>query len=225
MLAMTNQKLLRAGLAALLFSLSVIGVQAQDVAPTATQSISPEKKALIRELLELTSSKKTIDALFKAQAEQMDKELPEITWRAVSGMSELKSLTPEQREEIRLKVNSSALRAGRRMYELIQEKIDFSKLIEDVFLPLHDKYFTEGELRDLVAFYTSPTGKKVIDVMPNLITTAMQQTVDKIMPQVMELVTQIQNEETEQMEKEIRATVKANPTKPAPPNPRRRRRH
>lgn len=223
--AMTNKRLLRACLAALLFSLSVIGVRAQDLPTTATPSISPEKQALIRELLELTSSKKTIDALFKAQAEQMDKELPETTWQAVSGMSELKSLTPEQREEIRLKVNSSARRSGRRMYELIQEKIDFSKLIEDIFVPLHDKYFTEGELRDLVAFYRSPTGKKVIEVMPNLITTAMQQTIDAIMPKVMEIVTQIQNEETEQMEKEIRATVKANPSKPATPIPRKRRRH
>lgn len=220
-----NKKLLRACLAALLFSVLVIGVQAQDLTPTATPSISPEKQALIRELLELTSSKKTIDAMFKAQADQMDKDEPETTWLAVSGMKELKSLTPEEREEIRLKVIASSSHSGRRMYELIQEKIDFGKLIEGIFLPLHDKYFTESELRDLVAFYKSPTGAKVIEVMPNLITTAMKQTVDAIMPKVMEIVTQVQEEETERAENEIQAAVKTQPSKPAIPTPRKRRRH
>ena len=226
MLVMINKGLRRCSLAALLFSLCAIGVQGQvpGSSPT-TSNISPEKRTLIRELLELTSSKKTIDAMFKAQADQMDKDLPDTAWRVVSEMKELKSLTPEQREELRLKVISSSRRSGRRMYELFQEKIDFSKLIEDIFLPLHDKYFTESELRDLVAFYKSPTGKKVIEVMPNLTASAIKQTVDAIMPRVTEIVTQIQDEETEQMEKEVRATVDAKPAKRSARTPKKRGRH
>jgi hypothetical protein len=225
MRVMTNKGLLRTSLVALLFSFFAIGVQGQSPQASPASSISPEKQALIKELLELTSSKKTIDALFKAQADQMDKDLPEIAWQAASGMKELKSLTPEAREELRLKVIATSARSGRRMYELLQEKIDFSKLVEDIFLPLHDKYFTEAELRDLVAFYKSSTGKKTIEVMPNLLTSAVKQTSDALMPRVMEIVRQIEDEETERMEKEVQENVKTNPTKPAPKTLPKRRRH
>lgn len=223
---MTYQNLLRAGLACLLLSVSIISVRAQDPPTSPTQIISPEKQALIKELLELASSKKTIDAMLKAQAEQMDKQLPDISWQAVADMKELKSLTPEQREELRLKVVSNSLRSGRRVYELIQEKIDFNKLIEDVSLPLYDKYLTESELRDLVVFYKSPTGKKVIEVMPNLVAESMTRTAEVILPRFTEIMRQIQQEETQRMEKEIRADVKnkQKSTKPASRTPRKRRR-
>lgn len=221
-----KNKLLPACLAGLLLAFSIVDVHAQEPTTSAAQSISSEKRALVRELLDLTSSKKTIDAIFKAQAEQMDKELPEMTWQTVAGMKELKSLTPAQREELRLKVMSGSLSLGRRMYELIQEKIDFSQLIEDVFLPLHDKYFTETELRDLVAFYKSPTGKKVIDVMPELLTTAMKQTVDTMLPKLTPIVAQLQEEEILRIQKEIQATVKTKEktAKPARRTPQKRAR-
>jgi hypothetical protein len=223
---MTYQNLLRAGLACLLLSFSINSVRAQDPPTSPTQIISPEKQALIKELLELASSKKTIDAMLKAQAEQMDKQLPDISWQAVADMKELKSLTPEQREELRLKVVSNSLRSGRRVYELIQEKIDFNKLIEDVSLPLYDKYLTESELRDLVVFYKSPTGKKVIEVMPNLVAESMTRTAEVILPRFTEIMRQIQQEETQRMEKEIRADVKnkQKSAKPASRTPRKRRR-
>jgi hypothetical protein len=164
--------------------------------------------------------------MLKAQAEQMDKQLPDIIWQAVADMKELKSLTPEQREELRLKVVSNSLRSGRRVYELIQEKIDFNKLIEDVSLPLYDKYLTESELRDLVVFYKSPTGKKVIEVMPNLVAESMTRTAEVVLPRFTEIMRQIQQEETQRMEKEIRADVKnkQKSAKPASRTPRKRRR-
>lgn len=165
---MKNKILLHACLVAVLLSLFVAGVHGQESSPSPTQTISREKQALIQELLELTSPKKTVDAMLQAQADQMEKQLPAIVWQAVSGMKELQNLTPKQREEIRLQVVSTSLRSGRRMYELLLQKIDFNKLIGDISLPLYDKYFTEAELRDLVTFQKSATGKKVVEVMPNL---------------------------------------------------------
>jgi hypothetical protein len=53
---------------------------AQDPASQPTQNISPVKLALIKELLELANSKKTMDAIMKAQAEQMDKQMPDMVW-------------------------------------------------------------------------------------------------------------------------------------------------
>ena len=224
---MITSQLLRAAIGALLFSFSVVGVLAQSPSTSPTPDVSLEKQILIKELLELTTPQATVDAMLKAQAEQMEKDLPDMIWQAVSGMKELQSLTPEQREDVRLKVVSSSLRSGRRMYELIIEKIDFNKVLEEISVPLYDKYFTEIELRDLVAFYKSPTGKKVIEVMPNLMAESMARATDIIVPKVSELMSQIQAEETQVVTKEIQATVKTKekPAKPARRTPQRRPRH
>ena len=220
---MINKKPLLASLAAVLLSFAAPGVCAQEASPSPTQSISSEKQQLIKELVELTSPQKTVDAMLKAQADQMEKQLPDIIWQAVSGMKELQALTPKQREEVRLQVVSTSLRSGRRMYELLLAKIDFNKLIGDISLPLYDKYFTEDELRDLVVFQKSPTGKKVIEIMPNLMVESMTRAAEVIMPKISELLSQIQAEETELATKEIQETVKAKqkPTKPAVRTPQK----
>jgi hypothetical protein len=194
---------------------TVIGVKAQDAPANVNQNVSPEKVALIKELIEVSHAKQTVEAMLKAQSEQMEERFPEIIWEGVSGMEELKTLTPAQKEELRLRVFSNSARTGRRMYELLMQKIDFDKLLEDISVPLYDKYFTEAELRDLVSFHQSPTGKKVIEVMPNLVVESMTRTADIIAPRIGEMMKQLQQEETQLMTKEIQTAVKAKqkPTK------------
>jgi len=199
----------------------VIEIKAQDAPANVNQNITPEKLALIKELIDVSHSKQTVEAMLKAQSEEMDKRLPEIIWQGVSGLKELKTLTAAQKEQLRLKVLSNSGRTGRRMYDLLLEKINFNKLIDDISVPLYDKYFTETELGDLVAFHKSPTGKKVIEVMPNLVAESMTRTSDIIMPQIGAMMTQLQEEETQLMTKEIQTALKA--TKPAPKTTRRRR--
>jgi hypothetical protein len=211
---------------ALMCSLFVFEVKAQDPPNTPAQTISPEKLRLIREMLEIASSKKTIDAMLKAQAEEMEKRMPEIIWQSVSNMKELESLTPEEREKMRSQLASSSVIAGRRMYALLMERIDFNKLIEDISVPLHDKYFTESELRDLLAFYKSPTGMRVIEVMPNLLAESIAQATDIITPKVADIMREIWEKETELAKKQIQATVKTKESTVKPlRTPRRRSRN
>jgi hypothetical protein len=193
---------------ALMCSLFVFDVKAQDPPATPAQAVSPEKLRLIRELLELSSSKKTIDAMLKAQSEELEKQMPEIIWQAVSNMEELKTLTPEELKEMKSRVLSNAIRGSRRMYALIIERIDFNKLIEDISVPVHDKYFTESELKDLIAFYKSPTGIKVIEVMPNLFAESMTRATEIMMPKITDIIRQLQKEETELAAKQIQEAVK-----------------
>lgn len=201
---------------ALMCSLFVFNVKAQEPPTTPAQAISPEKLRLIRELLEIASSKKTIDAMLKAQSEELEKQMPEIIWRSVSDMKEMESFTPEEREEMKSRVISKSIRASRRMHALIMERIDFNKLVEDISVPIYDKYFTESELKDLIAFYKSPTGTKVIEVMPNLFAESITRATEIMMPKITDIIRQLQKEETELAAKEIQAAVKTkeNPAKP-----------
>ncbi len=134
---MQKTKLL-AGLLAV--CLSSGAVQAQQTTSAAGDKILPEKVALIKQLLELTSPRKTIDAMLKAQADEMEKRLPEMTWQSVATMSEFKSLTPAEREQLHDQVMAGARDLNRRIFEMINQKIDFGKAIEDLSLPLYDKF-------------------------------------------------------------------------------------
>jgi hypothetical protein len=140
----------------------------------------------------------------------------------VENMKELKALTAAQREEIRAQVTASTLRAGRRTYDLIMEKIDFNKVVEDISVPLYDKYFSESELSDLVVFYKSATGKKILEVMPNLVSESMTRASVVIMPKVSEVITELQAEETERIEKEIKAKTNEISKRPVKKPVRRR---
>ncbi len=164
---------------------------------------SAEKVALIKQILELTSSKKTIDAMLKARTDEMERQLPEITWQSVAEMNELKSLTAAQREQLHNQVIASMHDLSERIYDRIKQRIDFNKVIEDISIPLYNKYFTEAELKDLLTFYQSPTGKKVVEVLPELTTEAMNQTAQVLAPQLLELVSQIEREESERMKKQV----------------------
>lgn len=197
-------------------------VNAQDPATQPSQSISPVKLVLIKELLELANSKKTMDAMMKAQAEQMDKQMPDMVWQMVENMKELKALTAAQREEVRAQVTASTLQAGRRTYDLIMEKIDFNKVVEEISVPLYDKYFSESEVSDLVVFYKSATGKKILEIMPNLVSESMTRASVVIMPKVSEVITQLQAEETERIEKEIKAKTNEISKRPVKKPVRRR---
>ena len=53
-------------------------------------------------------------------------------------------------------------------------KIDFAGLMTEAYVRIYSKYFTEAELQDLAVFYATPTGKKSIDVLPQLFREGME---------------------------------------------------
>jgi hypothetical protein len=197
--------------------------RAQESASTSGQNISPAKQALIKELLELANSQKTVDAIIKAQSDQMEKQLPEIVWQSVSGMKELKALSPAEREELHREVLASASEIGRKTYDLLLAKIDFGKTIEEISLGLYDKYFSEEELRDLVAFNKSATGRKVVEKMPQLYSESMARASDIIGPKILEVIRELQDQQTAALTTQIQAKVKAKPAKTPITTPSKRR--
>ena len=74
-------------------------------------------------------------------------------------------------------------------------KINFAQLLHDAQIRIYAKYFTEKELTDIAAFYQSPTGKKMIDVMPQLMADGMKAGVDNLSPKFQEAITRALNEQ------------------------------
>lgn len=58
------------------------------------------------------------------------------------------------------------------------------RMINEDMVALYDKYFTQSEINDYIAFYKSPSGQKMINIMPDIqkeITVIMMQ---KYMPEI-----------------------------------------
>lgn len=75
------------------------------------------------------------------------------------------------------------------------KKIKFDELLHDAQVRLYARYFTESELQDLATFYDSPTGKKTIEVMPQLMADAMKLGVDTITPKIQEVIADVRKEQ------------------------------
>jgi hypothetical protein len=130
--------------------------------------ITESKRELIRELLTIVG--------IVGMAEQM---------RDQQSMVELMQMQPSYHETMEFatseqpdldEVDRQLLLArlddfdafAERFQALFIERINFSTIIETVYPPLYDKYFSEEELRQVVTFYRTPVGRKSIEVMPAL---------------------------------------------------------
>ncbi|KUY17477.1 hypothetical protein BAZ12_00980 [Elizabethkingia miricola] len=58
--------------------------------------------------------------------------------------------------------------------EVKKEATDSINEFEGLMIPTYSKYYTEKELDDMIAFYKTPTGKKMIEIMPDMTKESMQ---------------------------------------------------
>ncbi|HYC58879.1 MAG TPA: DUF2059 domain-containing protein [Thermoanaerobaculia bacterium] len=90
--------------------------------------------------------------------------------------------------------DSAAVEEGKEMFALFREriaKIDVAGLMREATIRIYAKYFTESELVDLTAFYQTPTGKKSIAVMPDLVREGMEAGVQYVAPKIDEVMTEV----------------------------------
>jgi hypothetical protein len=207
-------------LTTILFGSITCALAQQQADVVAKPAISPEKRALIAELLEVTDTKKTAAAVFNSVLDQDEKEMPNFVWQGVLASKAVQELDAAAQEDLRQTLLAESNRMSKRIRELFAERIDFTRIVEDISTDLYDKYFTEAEVKDLIIFYKSSTGKKTIDVMPKMFTESMSNTMEAIKPKVMEIVTALVNEEAERVKKDLSAKKSSEPAKP---QPRRRR--
>jgi len=78
-----------------------------------------------------------------------------------------------------------------RFQALFVERLNFSTIMETVYPPVYDKYFSEEELRQMVAFYRTPVGRKAIEVMPSVMQEAGRAIEDAVWPLSVGLIQEI----------------------------------
>ncbi|MCH7345691.1 DUF2059 domain-containing protein [Pelomonas sp. CA6] len=137
----------RALTAALLTVGLCAAVQAQEAA------VSAEQRADIERLMEVTGAAK----LGLQMADLMSAQM----MRAISQRDG--GLTPQQVDEVRAVV-----------MEVVRERMEGPQGLMAQIVPLYACHFSAQEIKDLLAFYASPTGAKAVAVMPALMQESVQ---------------------------------------------------
>lgn len=137
------------------FFITVVVILFFAITGLAQQSISPEKKALIQELRELTESA-TLDfsATFGNIKEPFTAQIEKDTELTDSQKQELKKLIVETRE-----------RLDKQAQDFLADKSIKKQITDEIVIPMYDKQFIETELRELITFYRTPTGQKAAKFM------------------------------------------------------------
>jgi hypothetical protein len=135
----------------------------------------------------------------KAVMQVMTKQMHKIVYDELQKQTNL----PPDAEERMNKFTDDMLKA-----------MPYDELI-DAMVPVYQKHFTKGDVDALVAFYSSPTGEKMVKELPAILSESMQAETG-VMQEMMAKMTQRINDEIAQMQKSD--DTKSNKQSPATPN-------
>jgi hypothetical protein len=125
---------------------------------------------------------------------------------------EVKELSWTEQQSLYTKMKERGERFNSRFRERLSQRVNLGKLSEEVSVELYAKYFSESELRDLITFYKSPTGKKIMEITPVFMAESMAKADERLAPILKELTKEMSANEQAEIEAQLAEFVKATNT-------------
>ncbi len=176
-----------------------ISVLADSPAPAAKEQteaaaapLTASKRAAIMELLKVTEADKSVEQVVAQMMAAHQRQYPMMIAEIVNSDP---NMTDAQKKEMIEKAQERSASSSERLRELFVQKIDLGKVMDEVALKVYDKNFTESELKDIIAFYKTPTGQKSLKQMPEVLKESMDLTATLIAPQMGQIIQQLMKEE------------------------------
>lgn len=166
----------------------------------AQNAISPRKRALIRELLEITNAVAMFDDLKLRFLKHAEQTYPQLL---LDSLEKAGLLNKIDREMLTAEFNQSFRRFSRKYNELMSKRVNAKKAVDQVSYPLYDKYYDEDDLRAIIEFYRTPTGRKVVMTLPELTQESVQRWSQLLNPVISDVIGIILEEEKKRVALEI----------------------
>lgn len=126
----------------------------------AQQPNDPATKEDVQKIFEITASRKLFDSVMTAMRQQLP-AMMESTLK-----KQLPDATPEQIAQMQTYTNS--------LMDKMFASMPYDEMMQ-ASIPTYQRHFTHGEIQELIQFYNSPIGKKVINEMPAMMAETMQE--------------------------------------------------
>jgi hypothetical protein len=125
----------------------------------AQQQIDAATEEDVAQLLQVTGARQNVQAMWDAMAKQASSMAAEAYQRKHPNASPLE-------------IRKAAELAG----ESTQQAIKVFSIDElfDVMIPVYQRHLTHSDIRNVVEYYSSPTGQKMVKEMPAMMSEAMQ---------------------------------------------------
>lgn len=183
-------------LAVRFFSVIVFALLLVPVITKGQEPVGSGKQALIKELLDVTEANKTATKMIDSVVEAMNAQYRQMVERLADADT---NMTPAQREEVKLQIAENQAKYSTELMRRIKQRVDIGQVIEDISSSLYEKYFSENELRDLISFYKTATGRKTLSVLPQLFAESIRNTSEKLSPILTSIITEMASEEKERL--------------------------
>ncbi len=138
----------------------------------ATNAMAQDKTSDLKKLFQLMKSEQMLDGAFNNMIPML-----------------------KQQASAQFKDSESKEKLDRYLDFMMKEvKEVTSKLLNEDMVGIYDKNFTHGEIKDLIKFYESPTGKKMVEKTPELSADLMNAMMTKYVPELQEKLSKKLNE-------------------------------
>ncbi len=180
-------------------------------AASAQTAVATEKQAAIKELIAIVNGDDKVEDLMRIFSAQM-----EVTSKTVykALLDERTDLTAAERKSLEDSFTSGRQEAVKRYQQKFIQKLDLDAMSDEILVAVYDKHYTLEEIRDLIAFYKSPTGQKSIRLMTTIMSESMQAMQERLLPKIPVIIREIEEEIRREAEEKINAK-KPRPKKPA----------
>jgi len=145
------------------------------------------KRALIRELIRLSGVDDASGQIVELTLAQLSPAFGEVVNQVLLSETEL---SEEDKQKLRAHL-ANYERFSETFRKRFPERIDMALVLESIYVPLYEASFSTAELQEVVVFYRTPTGQKLVKVVPQLLQQGMEQMLPVVQPRVMALVGEI----------------------------------
>jgi hypothetical protein len=174
-------------------------VQVIGYPPPPAAPITPDKKTLIKELFGLLNSGNTAWAIATQFLEQSQQSTIILIKSDLREWIQAQKVAPAEKKRMEAEMDESAQRILTRMRAEFPKRINMGEILETVTLEVYDKYFTEAEVKDMIAFYKTPTGQKFIKILPQISAEIVPRTKQLMRPAATLLVTELLGDEIKRL--------------------------
>ncbi|HEV2669315.1 MAG TPA: DUF2059 domain-containing protein [Blastocatellia bacterium] len=156
---------------------------------------TPEKKALIKELLGLMNAGFNSEAVSNQMMGQLQAPVASLISNEMRGWIRAQKLTPAEQKRLEAEVDELVQRVLTRVRAEFPKRVNYREIAEKVMLETYDKYFTEAEVKDLIAFYKTSTAQKFIRLTPQITAEMFPRLENLIGPEMAKLINESVDDE------------------------------